>query len=334
MDFDAIENKLVNLNLEERESNEPEISNVFMIEYDGIGEQFFESIKFSTSKNTVRVHIFFNKKNKFDAKIFRLKEQLSPVVIMHESLTEAVDAAWTDLVAYLVNFYTRRFTSCTLCSENEIPPICKMFVVSGNHGKYFELEALLQSNRANVVVVEGWKCNFFDMFHHVCKACKLIFMNQIEEEMHQATCTLQIEWQHDPRKRACKLCQTYTFCDTSYQREHMSCHHVLCACPCSQCYDSKEEYQRNYHKKFPLPCLENATCLERFKNIDGQALHHRRVHGAAYPYFCMACYQNNQLVCVRTADALWDHVSLAGHMREDFHFTVIRPGEHQQYLTQ
>ena len=318
---------------------------VFLVEYDSIGDHFLDITRFYYPQNNVKIHVFFNKSRKFEHNISRLMDQLKPMVVMHESLTESADAAWTDLVAYLINFYTKRMVSCHHCSHNQPQPVCKVFLICAKQDRYVELGALLKSSKTQISIVEGWKCTLIDMFRHVCNGCKLIFPNQAEADIHDRrehnylcsnpVCersrrdngffTLEEYEHHEANKRVCKFCQTNIFCDSVKYTAHMQSYHVLCNCSCNQYYNTTEDYIKHYCTKFPLPCLEDVTCDSRFRNIDEQAFHHKSVHSSSHPYFCMACYKDSKLVCLRTADELMAHVSLARHNKVDFDFQIIPP---------
>ena len=99
--------------------------------------------------------------------------------------------------------------------------------------------------------------------------------------------------------------------------------HRKCDCPCEEIFETNDDYLEHFYSSLPLPCLEDPSCAERFPNIEHQAFHHKSAHGATYPYFCMACYKNNYLVCLKTAEELLDHAEEEKHEEDDFSFAQI-----------
>ena len=312
------------------------------MEWNDIGGQFLNGATFSTQQNNLRIHVFFNKTEK-DFNIRQLGQALGNSLVLHESLTEAEDASWTDLLAYMINFYTKTLISCHHCSVVHPRPSYHFTLVSNQEGRYDELKALLKSNKTETKIVDGWKSTILDIFEHVCHECKIIFPNKYDADAHDRehhnflcqnkSCERSRRDNgffnytelscHKLQQRKCVFCRHVFFCDALKYIEHMSEYHILCDCSCEKYYRDTDEYIEHYCSNYPLPCLENPACGVRFKNIDDQAFHHKSSHGAALPYFCLACYSNSKLVCVRTADELMTHVTEANHKESDFQLVIL-----------
>ncbi len=81
----------------------------------------------------------------------------------------------------------------------------------------------------------------------------------------------------------------------------------------------------HFYARYPLPCLEKPACDSRFRDIEGQAFHHKTAHGAKYPYYCFACFKHEKLVCLKTAEELLSHADESEHKESDFKFAIIPP---------
>jgi len=314
---------------------------LILVEWEDCGDHFLEGINFKTKPDDVQIHVFVNRAYE-NKNINQVQTTLKDTAIFHESLTNGKDASWTDLLAFLINFYAR--SSCPYCVSSSFHR-CTYHVTLASHdqGKYKELEALLKSNKTHTQVVDGSNTTLLDLFPHVCTECKLILSNRHEAELHDKedhnylcknracersrrgngfySCNeLQ---RHIRHQQHCRFCDEKIFCDAMKFKKHIKKYHVYCDCSCEEYYNTVEEFLEHYSGVYPLPCLESPDCRARFKNIDEQAFHHKLAHGARYPYYCIACYGNRKLTCVRTSDELIAHVKDIKHKKKEFNLVMI-----------
>ena len=323
--------------------NKELIQKLILLEWQPNGRHFLSSTFFTSKQPNVKLHIFFNKKEKDDIDMENLRGSFHDSLILHESLTDHEEASWTDLIAFAINFYTKSLISCHHCIPSHPQIEYHVTLVTNKQGRYEEFQALLKSNNTNTKLVDGWNSTILDIFENVCHECKLIFGKKEQAEAHDKnehnflcknkSCERSLRENgfykinelesHESQQKICKYCPGYLFCDVNKYLDHMNQFHVMCSCPCSKYYRNTEEYIEHYFSLFPLPCLESPKCTNRFKNIDEQAFHHKSVHGSTNPYFCLACYSNSKLVCVKTTDELMSHVTTKGHTDEDFNIVII-----------
>ena len=314
---------------------------LILLEWEDCGEQFLKDVTFKTKPNDIQIHVFVNRA--LDNKnINSIQATLKGAAVFHNSLTNGKDASWTDLLAFLINFYAQ--TTCLHCVSSSFNRSSyHLILASCNHGKYKELEALLRSNKTHTQIVDGWKTTMLDLFPHACTECKLIFNSQLEVELHDKedhnylcnnkTCERSRRGngfyscnelrRHTHHQQHCRFCDDKAFCDLIKFEKHMKKYHIFCDCSCDQYYNTVEEFIEHYSGVYPLPCLEVPDCRARFKNIDKQAFHHKTVHGAKYPYYCIACYGNQKLTCVRTSGDLMTHVRDVKHKKKEFNLVMI-----------
>lgn len=314
------------------------ISLVF-VAWEGNGTDFLKGVNLSHVPENLRVHVFYSK----GTPVSELPKFTS-WLIGHESLTDSVDALWVDLTAYLVTINTR-FSAKKACPKCAARPEdnVSMTLVCGENARGSELAALLKANKIEMNVMDGRNMTLIDMFQHVCRCCKMIFKDSMQAEKHDKTChnflCNNIQCEHSKRgngfftreeleihlraQKFCKFCPSDAFCKDEMFSKHVKDNHKNCPCSCKEYYERDEDLFEQYYARFPLPCLEEPACKARFKDIDTQAFHHKTYHGAEYPYFCMACYKNEKLVCRKTGDELLRHANDEGHVKEDFQFAII-----------
>lgn len=316
---------------------------IILVEWDGIGEHFFNGAVFSSRQANLKFHVFVNKTEKENVKIRQLHQYYGDQVVLHESLTESKEAPWTDLLAYLINFHTKTLMSCIHCSVQFTKPRFHISVVAGQKDRYTELKALLKSEHTETKVIDGWKTTILNLFKHVCFECKIIFPDKHLAEKHDRdshnflcknrTCQYSKRENgffnydeliaHEEKKKRCEFCKKTYFCDAILHQKHMDKLHIKCTCSCEKYYRNNTEFIEHYCRTYPLPCLESPECETRFKNIDEMAFHHKQVHGSTHPYYCIACYSQSKLVYVHTAEDLMAHVSEANHQLTDFELVII-----------
>lgn len=315
---------------------------IVVFEWQNCGEHFLRDISLSSPRNELQIHVFFEK-SQMKKNMNSVSTSLTKNCTFHESLTTGEDAAWTDVIAFLVNFYTKQTVSCSSCITRAPKPMYRVTLVSRDKEKYKELKALLRANKTGTLMLDGRKNSLLDVFPHVCVQCKIIFKDKNEAAIHDKKChnflcanktcersqrangffTERELLHHKRRQKQCQFCTDKLFCNVAKYNDHMKHRHILCKCPCRCYYRNIDEFVEHYITVYPLPCLENTECKTRFKNIDHQAFHHKTVHGSAYPYYCFACYGRRTLVCLRTTKELMKHVRDAGHTEESFEIIIM-----------
>ena len=318
-------------------------TSVYFVDWQTTTKDFVKGIKFTTSQRDLKVHIFYNKKTP--------KQDLPPDyewIVKHPTLTSSQDASWTALLTYLLYFYTRLSCNCTesrckLWPNSHVHKRYKANVVCGEESRYAELAAILTFNNIPVKIVNAEEKTLLELFSFSCGRCKIIFKDKREADKHDhahhnflcdnpkcerskrengffAKKELQ---EHLTGKTSCQFCPEKVFCTAKKLEEHMTKTHKKCDCSCGKYFETPSDCLEHFYSTFPLPCLEDPSCTERFPNIEFQAFHHKSFHGATYPYYCMACYKNNYLVCLKTAEELLNHVEREKHQQEDFSFAQI-----------
>ena len=187
---------------------------VVLMEWKDCGELFLKSIIFAAKPNHIQIHIFLDKSDETkeeESIIQSVRLSLKNIVVFHESLTSSIEAPWTDLLAYLINFYARMSFSCHHCTsmyhhkqyqqlsatENKtVPPSDGYHVIlaARNQDKYKELKALLKTSNNNksqqtvtIRIVDGWQSTLLDLFPHVCTECRIIFNDPKQLLVHEKT---------------------------------------------------------------------------------------------------------------------------------------------------
>lgn len=314
--------------------------NLYFLAWENEGIHFLNGIKIANPPQNLQVHVFY-------AKGTATKKLPKPAswLIGHESLTTSKEAIWVDLTAYVISLYARNALGpkCSQCAKGNARPKLNMALICGEEEKGKELTAVLKANSMEIKIIDSKKQTFLDMFEHVCHCCKLIFEKKSEAEehdkahhnflCHNTQCErsrrgngfyTQEELEiHLRAQKFCKFCPSDVFCMDLKYDEHVHSNHKPCPCPCKEYYECDEDLFEHYYARYPLPCLEEPKCLSRFKNIEAQAFHHKSMHGSEYPYFCMACFKIEKLVCLKTGEELMAHTEEEGHREKDFKFAII-----------
>lgn len=318
-------------------------TSVFFVDWETTSKDFLKGIRFSSTQREIKVHIFYNRNT--------TKRELPEDcewIVKHPSLTSSPDASWTALLTYILHFYTHISCNCSnkpckLWSKPHIHNKYKANVVCGDETRYEELQAILKFNKIPVKIINVGEKTLLDLFQYSCAQCKVIFKSKKEAEFHDHSkhnylCTnskcekskrengffakRELE-DHLMAQKRCEFCPKKIFCSSRKLEEHMDKAHKRCDCSCEQYYETKDDYFEHFYSNLPLPCLEDPSCSDRFPNIENQAFHHKTVHGATYPYYCMACYKKKYLTCVKTAEELLNHVEEEKHRDEEFSFAQI-----------
>lgn len=322
-----------------RNNKKDENVELYFMAWEAYGSDFLDEAKFSYVPECLRFNIFYSKGTP-------PKElpKFTDWLIGHESLTDSEDATWIDLTAYIISMNAKVAAnkSCSKCSEGPTGKV-KMNLICGGNQKGTELSAILKANKIDLKIIDGRKVTFIDLFKHVCRCCQLIFKDSDQAEKHDKIhhnflChNIQCERSkrgngfysqeeleiHLRAQKFCKFCPSDVFCTDVMLNKHITENHSKCPCACNEYYERKEDVFEYYYARYPLPCLEEPACETRFKDIDSQAFHHKTSHGAYYPYYCMACYKNEKLVCLKTGEELLKHVKEERHISEDFQFAIF-----------
>ncbi|XP_015774722.1 PREDICTED: uncharacterized protein LOC107352920 [Acropora digitifera] len=318
-------------------------SSVYFVDWETTGKDFVKGVRFTSTQRDTKVHLFYNKKTP--------RTDLPTDcewIVKHPTLTTSDEASWTALITYVLHFYTHVSCNCSnnrckVWSKHHVHTKFRAHVVCGDESRYQELEAILKFNKIPVKIIKVGERTLLDLFQYSCSHCKIIFKTKKEAEDHDQAkhnflCdNLKCEKskrkngffakkeldEHLARQKNCQFCPEKRFCSAKKLEEHMSKAHLRCDCSCEEFYENRDEYLQHYYSKLPLPCLEEPNCSGRFPNIEFQAFHHKSVHGATYPYYCMACYKNKYLVCLKTGEELLNHVEEAKHKEAEFSFAQI-----------
>ncbi|XP_065067027.1 uncharacterized protein LOC135692704 [Rhopilema esculentum] len=92
---------------------------------------------------------------------------------------------------------------------------------------------------------------------------------------------------------SCKFCPKKSYRSKELLAVHMRNNHKKCNCPCQNYFKTRDEYLAHFYSVYPLPCLVDKKCPERFRNLYYQSLHHKESHHAEKPFFCIPCHNNN-----------------------------------------
>ena len=100
---------------------------------------------------------------------------------------------------------------------------------------------------------------------------------------------------------ACGFCPNRKYRAKKLLEVHMKNNHKKCNCPCQEYFKTREDYLEHFYYIYPLPCLEDKKCPDRFRSLYYQSIHHRDVHRSGKPFFCIPCSQNEETLTKKTA---------------------------------
>ena len=318
-------------------------TSIYFVDWETTSKEFVQGIRFASTQNDVQVHIFYNKSTPKS----ELPEDCE-YIVKHPTLTSSAEASWTALITYVVHFYMHvschcAKTHCKLWAKPHFHTRYRAHLACGDEARFEELEAILKFNRIPIKIIRVEEKTLLDLFDYSCGQCKIIFKNEKEADLHDrnkhnylcsnSRCgksrrhngffTRNELEEHVAGQQNCEFCPEKIFCSPGKLREHMRKTHKKCDCSCDVYYETREDFLKHFYSNLPLPCLEEPNCCERFPNIEFQAFHHKSVHGATYPYYCMACYKKRHLVCLKTAEELLNHVEEEKHSNIEFFFAQI-----------
>lgn len=120
---------------------------------------------------------------------------------------------------------------------------------------------------------------------------------------------------------ACGFCPNRKYRAKKLLEVHMKNNHKKCNCPCQEYFKTREDYLEHFYYIYPLPCLEDKKCPDRFRSLYYQSIHHRDVHHSGKPFFCIPCSQNEEILKKKTAfkdlSSLRIHASAFEHDTHD-----------------
>ena len=127
---------------------------------------------------------------------------------------------------------------------------------------------------------------------------------------------------------SCIFCSNKAYRSKHLLDVHMKNNHKKCNCPCQLYFRTREDYLAHFYFVYPLPCMVDKKCPERFRSLYYQSLHHKEAHYAAKPFFCIPCYRSNgDAALTRTAfkdiASLRIHATSHGHDTRDMFLVSI-----------
>ena len=129
---------------------------------------------------------------------------------------------------------------------------------------------------------------------------------------------------------SCVFCPEKTYRSKHLLDVHMKNNHKKCNCPCQQYFKTREDYLAHFYFVYPLPCLVDKKCPERFRSLYYQSLHHRDAHYALKPFFCIPCYRMSEdrttraiVTAFKDIASLRIHASSYGHDTKDMYLASI-----------
>lgn len=315
-----------------------QIMKYFYIDWESGGSKFLRSSDKITvtpgAQKTIRIHVFYNRSNP-ESLLLNDWDWISK----HPSATDAPDAAWVALMSSLIS--DRKFLT---------KPNVVLYLVSKDQSRFMELISVIKTNSvASIVPINSTTTSITDCLDHVCSLCLIIFRDSSEKEHHDRLNHLLLcnnpacdrsrkgngfwnksELQdHVSKQRKCDICLTgLVFCSPKKKDEHMRSVHVrkLNANRNASSLDHRTDADHTtFHFRYslyPLPCLAEPTCAQRFRTTAAQVFHHVSCHQCEFPYVCMACVnQYKRPVCLKSKTELLDHAKVMEHRTEEFIFT-------------
>ncbi|XP_032228616.1 uncharacterized protein LOC116612108 [Nematostella vectensis] len=306
---------------------------LFYVDFEDGGDNFFKEAQNFTMTSNAQKH---NRVNVFHKKDCQGALYISHMecIVKYPSSTYGPDASWVSLVSTL-----------TVDKKLVSRPNVTLYLVSAHEKRLTELIALLKITHATTV--NTGSVSFVDCFDSVCKLCKIIFKDDTEKEGHDRMNHLllcdnshcerskrgngflnKVELdEHIAKQRKCDICTSgasagLKFCSVAKRDDHMRTAHVrrVNGIRSASVLDGRSE-DHVLHFRYslcPLPCFAETTCVQRFRTLSEQVLHHVTWHGSKFPYVCMACVSTYaQPVRLGTKSALIEHAKLMAHAQHE-----------------
>lgn len=306
----------------------------FYIDWENGGSKFLRSsdqITFTAgAQKMIRIHVFHQKSN---PESLLLKDW--KWITTHSTTTDSPEASWVALMSSLLN--ERRFLS---------KPSSVLYLVSSDEQKFMELITLIKPNtQGNIVPINARTTTITDCLDHVCALCLIVFRDSLEKDEHDRlihlllcnnpTCERSKKgngfWteselrDHVSKQRKCDICDTgLVFCSLSKRDDHMRSVHIRRANAGRNVssMDQRNDEISTLHFRYslyPLPCLAEPACVQRFKTSKEQVEHHVTEHECEFPYVCMACVNKYaRPLCLRNKSELLEHAKEMGHDDDEF----------------
>ena len=128
----------------------------------------------------------------------------------------------------------------------------------------------------------------------------------------------------------CTFCPEKTYRSKRLLSVHMKNSHKKCNCPCQQYFRTREDYLAHFYTVYPLPCMVEKKCPERFRNLYYQSLHHKDSHYSLRPFFCIPCYRLQEDRRLTKASFTFEniaslriHASTHGHDPKEMYLVTV-----------
>lgn len=127
---------------------------------------------------------------------------------------------------------------------------------------------------------------------------------------------------------SCVFCPEKAYRSKHLLDVHMKNNHKKCNCPCQQYFKTREDYLTHFYFVYPLPCMVDKKCPERFRSLYYQSLHHKETHFASKPFLCIPCCQLNDdapktKVAFKDIASLRIHANSYGHDSREMYLKSI-----------
>ena len=310
----------------------------FYIDWENGGSKFLRSsdqITFTAgAQKLIRIHVFHQKSN---PESLLLKDW--KWISTHASATDSPEASWVAMMSSLLN--DRKFLS---------KPSSFLYLVSSDEHKFAELISLIKPNTLGTIIPINAKITTItDCMEYYCALCSIVFRDNSEKDDHDrlihlllcnnASCERSKKgngfWteselrEHVSKQRRCDICETgLVFCSLSKRDDHMRSVHMKRAGNAARNISSLDHRNDDIsvlhfrYSLYPLPCLAEPACVQRFKTTKEQVKHHVTAHECEFPYVCMACVNKYaRPVCLRSKAELLEHAKEMGHEDEEFVYT-------------
>ena len=159
-------------------------------------------------------------------------------------------------------------------------------------------------------------------------------VEKVEETPVEESMDVSLDGPFEDKKSSlmysCMFCPEKAYRSKDLLDVHMKNNHKKCNCPCQQYFRTREDYLAHFYFVYPLPCMVDKKCPERFRSLYYQSIHHKDAHYALKPFFCIPCYRSNEdtspgkkVVAFKDIASLRIHASSHGHDPQDMYLASI-----------
>jgi len=155
----------------------------------------------------------------------------------------------------------------------------------------------------------------------------------VETSLDETAKDVQDELPFDLKKSLfyyCTFCPEKTYRSKGLLSVHMKNSHKKCNCPCQEYFRTREDYLAHFYTVYPLPCMVEKKCPERFRNLYYQSLHHKDSHYSLRPFFCIPCYRLQEDKRLARASFTFEniaslriHASTHGHDPKEMYLVTV-----------